>query len=340
MISKIIPESLVIDAQEAIEQADKIAIVAHIGPDGDAVGASLALWHFFMSIEKEPTVILPNEIPGFLAWLPGANEILIYEKHREKADAVLAQSQLIFSLDLNTPSRFGPMKDAVVASPAYKVMVDHHPHPDNFTNVVISHPELSSTSELIFRLICRMGQFSSINLACADCIYTGMMTDTGGFTYNSNHPDIYSIIYELIKIGIDKDDIYRRVYNTYSPDRIKLMGYCLYEKMKIYPEYQTALITLTKEELLRFNYKVGDAEGFVNIPLSIKGINFSVFMREDSDKIKISFRSQGAFPTNKVASDLFNGGGHLNASGGESYVSLEKTIRKFEDALPDYKDFL
>ena len=340
MISKIITEDLINKVQHAIENAGKIAIVAHIGPDGDAVGSSLALWHFFMSIEKEPTVILPNEIPDFLAWLPGADEILIYEKEREKADAVFAQSELIFTLDFNTPLRLGPMKDAVVASPAKKVMIDHHLHPNDFADVIISYPAISSTSELVFRLICRMGQFSYINLACAECVYTGMMTDTGSFTYNSNHPDIYSIIHELIKIGIDKDDIYRKVYNTYSANRLQMMGYCLYEKMKLYPEYQTALITLTKEELLRFNYKVGDAEGFVNIPLSIEGINFSVFMREDNDKIKISLRSQGTFPANKVASDLFKGGGHLNASGGESYVPLERTIKKFEAALPDYKDFL
>jgi len=193
---------------------------------------------------------------------------------------------------------------------------------------------------MIFRLICRMGDFTMINLACAECIYTGMMTDTGGFTYNSNNHEIYIIIAELIKIGIDKDDIYRKVFNTYSVDRIRLMGYCLFHKMKVYPEYRTALITLTLKELSQFNYVNGDSEGFVNIPLSIAGIDFSVFMREDTNKIKISFRSQGTFPSNKVASDLFNGGGHLNASGGESSTTLIEAVKKFENALPDYKDFL
>ena len=340
MISKIISEELVKKTQEAIEQVEKITIVAHMGPDGDAVGSALALYHFLLAIEKKPTVILPNDFPDFLAWMPDADKILIYEKEQRKANAVFAQSELIFALDFNTLSRLGPMKKAITASSAYKILIDHHPEPDDFTNVVISHPELSSTSELIFRLICRMEQFPKINLACAECIYTGMMTDTGNFSYNSKHQDVYSIIFNLVKTGLDTDEIYRKVYNTYSSNRLKLMGYCLYKKMKIYPQYQTALITLTKNELLRFGYKVGDAEGLVNIPLSIKGINFSVFMREESDKIKISLRSQGTFPTNKVASDLFNGGGHLNASGGESYISLRETIKKFEAALPDYKDFL
>jgi phosphoesterase RecJ-like protein len=193
---------------------------------------------------------------------------------------------------------------------------------------------------MIFRLICRLGDFSEINLACAECIYTGMMTDTGGFTYNSNDQEIYVIIAELIKLGVDKDEIYRKVFNTYSADRLRLMGFCLFNKMKVFPEYRAALITLTENELYQFNYKNGDAEGFVNIPLSIEGVDFSVFMREDTDKIKISLRSQGTFPANKVAADLFNGGGHLNAAGGESYLTLAETIKKFEEALPDYKPFL
>ena len=234
----------------------------------------------------------------------------------------------------------GKMADAVLKASADKILVDHHLHPDTYAKIKVSYPEISSTSELIFRLICRMGDFSMINLACAECIYTGMMTDTGGFTYNSNNHEIYAIIAELIKLGVDKDAIYRKVFNTYSEDRLRLMGYCLFHKMKVYPEYKTALITLTLKELSQFNYVNGDSEGFVNIPLSIAGIDFSVFMREDTDKIKISFRSQGTFPSNKVAADLFHGGGHLNASGGESSTTLAEAVKKFEDALPDYKDFL
>ena len=340
MISKIIGEDLIHKTKIEIENAENIVIITHVGPDGDAMGASLGLWHFLMTIEKVPQVIVPTPFPNFLAWMPGADKTLVYKFDKEKADEYIQKADLIFVLDFNSTSRMDKMAEAVLASKARKVMIDHHLQPENFTNIIISYPEISSTSELIFRLICRMGHFSDINLGCAECIYTGMMTDTGGFTYNSNHEEIYSIIYELIKLGVDKDDIYRKVYNTFSADRMRLMGYCLYKKMKIYPEYQAALITLTQRELHKFKYDNGDAEGFVNIPLSIEGINFSVFMREDPGKIKVSLRSQGSFPTNKFASEIFGGGGHLNASGGESYTTLDEAVRKFEEALPLYTEFL
>lgn len=340
MISKIIAEDLVAKVKKAVDGVDKIVIVVHIGPDGDAMGASLALWHYLMTIEKEPAIVVPTPFPNFLAWMPGAECVIDYENYKEKADELINSAELIFTLDFNTANRMGNMADAVLNAAAPKILVDHHLHPDSFAKISISYPEISSTSELIFRLICRLGDFSKINLACAECIYTGMMTDTGGFTYNSNNQEIYIIIAELIKLGIDKDIIYRKVYNTYSEDRLRLMGFCLFHKMKVYPEYRAALISISAKELYQFNFQNGDAEGFVNIPLSIEGVDFSVFMREDSDKIKISLRSQGTFPANKVAADLFNGGGHLNAAGGESYLTLAETVKKFVEALPDYKDFL
>jgi len=340
MISKIIAEDLITKVKKSIDSVEKIAIVAHVGPDGDAMGSTLALWHYLMTIDKEPTVIVPTAFAGFMAWLPGAEHVLVYETDKEKCDEIFAATELIFALDFNQESRMAKMADAVINSPAPKILVDHHLHPGDFAKIVISYPQISSTSELVFRLICRLGDFSKINLACAECIYTGMMTDTGGFTYNSNGQEIYIIIAELIKLGIDKDVIYRKVFNTYSADRLRLMGFCLYNKMKVYPEYKAALITLSSKELQQFNFQNGDAEGFVNLPLSIEGVDFSVFMREDTDKIKISLRSQGTFPANKVSADLFNGGGHLNAAGGESYMTLDETVKKFEEALPNYKAFL
>ncbi|MDD5184086.1 MAG: DHH family phosphoesterase [Paludibacter sp.] len=340
MISKIISEELVNKVEKAIDVADKIAIVVHVGPDGDAMGASLAMWHYLMTKGKESTIVVPTAFPNFLNWMPGTEKVIVYENNKEEADVIFAAADLIFALDFNTANRMANMTEAVLRSSADIILVDHHLHPEAFAKVLISYPELSSTSELIFRLICRMGDFSKINLACAECIYTGMMTDTGGFTYNSNQQEIYIIIAELIKLGVNKDEIYRKVFNTYSADRLRLMGFCLSKKMKIYPEYRAALITITQKELDQYNFINGDAEGFVNIPLSIEGVDFSVFMREDTDKIKISLRSQGTFPANKVSSDLFNGGGHLNAAGGESYITLKETIKKFEDALPTYKVFL
>lgn len=341
MISKVIAEELIHKVKREIDDAEKIVMVTHYGPDGDAMGSSLGMWHFLMALEKEPKVIVPTPPPDFLMWMPGADQALIYVFQKEEADRLIAEADLIIALDFNTPNRLVMMADAVVASPARKVMIDHHLNPDkDFADVIISYPQISSTSELVFRLICRMGHFSDINLGCAESIYTGMMTDTGGFTFNSNHEEIYSIIYELIKIGVDKDIIYRRVYDTFSEHRMRLQGYCIYKKMKVYPEYQASLITLTREEMEEFQYVNGDAEGFVNIPLSIKDVIFSVFMREDPDKIKVSLRSQGTFPANKFAEEIFNGGGHLNASGGESYTTMEEAVKIFEEALPKFKEFL
>lgn len=340
MISKIIAEDLIHKVQKELNKVDKIAIVVHVGPDGDAMGSSLGLWHYLRSIDKEPVVIAPTAFANFLSWMPGSDSVLIYEGNESACEEVLNASELIFTLDFNVPSRMAKMENAVMNAPAPKILVDHHLNPGDYAKVIISYPEISSTSELVFRLICRLGDFSKINLACAECIYTGMMTDTGGFTYNSNKPEIYTIINELIKLGVDKDDIYRKVFNNYSADRMRLMGYALYKKMKLYPEYKAALITLSQQELNEFNFQNGDAEGLVNMPLSIEGVVFSVFMREDTDKIKISLRSQGTFPANKVSSDLFNGGGHLNAAGGESYTTLEEAVQKFEGALGDYKVYL
>jgi phosphoesterase RecJ-like protein len=340
MISKIIAEDLIHKTQKELNKAEKIVIVVHVGPDGDAMGSSLGLWHYLMTIEKEPTIIVPTAFPNFLKWMPGSENVMVYEEKKEACEQIISNAELIFTLDFNVPNRMAKMEATIMNAPAPKILVDHHLHPGDYAKVTISYPEISSTSELVFRLICRLGDFSKINLACAECIYTGMMTDTGAFTYNSNKPEIYTIINELIKLGVDKDDIYRRVFNNYSADRLRLMGYALYKKMKVYPEYKAALITLSLAELKEFNFQNGDAEGLVNMPLSIDGVLFSVFMREDPDKIKISLRSQGTFPANKVSADLFNGGGHLNAAGGESYTTLEAAVKKFEDALPDYKDFL
>ncbi|OJV31970.1 MAG: DHH family phosphoesterase [Bacteroidales bacterium 36-12] len=339
MISKVIAEDLVHKVKYAINEADSIAMVIHVGPDGDAMGASLGMLHYLKSCGKSPFIVAPSAFPAFYEWMPGADSVYVFERDAEKATELLSNADLIIALDFNTPKRMAEVEPVVLAAEGKKIMIDHHLNPGDFADIVISHPEISSTSELVFRLICRMGDFSKINLACAECIYTGMMSDTGGFTYNSNDQEIYVIISELIKLGVDKDEIYRKVFNTYSDHRLRLMGYCLYEKMKVYPEYKSALITLTAEEMERFNYVNGDSEGFVNIPLSIQGIDFSVFMREETDKIKISLRSQGTFPTNKFADDVFGGGGHLNASGGEFYGSMEEAVKIFEDTLPAYRDF-
>lgn len=342
MLTKVIEQSKIDHFNKWFERADKIVIVSHVSPDGDAIGSSLGLYHFLDSQDKTVNVIVPNAFPDFLKWMPGTKDILRYDRYKEFADKLIAEADVICCLDFNAIKRIDAMADSVLASPARKIMIDHHLFPETFASIVISHPEISSTSELIFRLICRLGYFEDISKEGAECIYAGMMTDTGGFTYNSNNREIYFIIGELLSKGIDKDEIYRKVYNTYSESRLRLMGYILYSKMKVYEDYNAAMISLTNEEQGQFNYLKGDSEGFVNIPLSIKNVCFSVFFREDTeaDMIKISLRSVGDFPCNKVAAEFFNGGGHLNASGGELKGTMKDAIELFEQALEKYKPLL
>ena len=322
MLTKVIEQANIDHFAKWLDRADKMVIVSHVG-------------------DKTANVIVPNAFPDFLKWMPGSKDILLYDRYKEFADKLIAEADVICCLDFNATSRIDAMKEAVLASPARKILIDHHLHPEDFCKITISHPQISSTSELVFRLICRMGYFSDITRECAECIYTGMMTDTGGFTYNSNNREIYFIISELLTKGIDKDEIYRKVFNTYSESRLRLMGHVL-TQMKVYHEHRAALITLTKKEQSQFSYIRGDSEGFVNIPLSIKNVVFSCFLREDTERpmIKVSLRSVGTFPCNQLAAEFFGGGGHLNASGGEFYGTMEEAKKVFEQALEKYKPLL
>ena len=341
MLSKVIEQAKIDRFTKWLDHADKIVIVAHVSPDGDAIGSSLGMLHFLESQEKTVNIIVPNAFPDFLKWMPGSKDILFYDRYKEFADKLIAEADIVCCLDFNAANRIDRMMDVVKASKAKKILIDHHLHPEDFCDITMSYSRISSTSELVFRLICRMGYFSDITKEGAECIYTGMMTDTGGFTYNSNNQEIYFIISELLSKGIDKDDIYRKVYNTYSESRLRLMGYVL-SQMKVYPDHHAALISLTKKEQGQFDYIRGDSEGFVNIPLSIKGVIFSCFLREDTERpmIKISLRSVGTFPCNQLAAEFFNGGGHLNASGGEFYGTIEDAKKVFEKALEKFKPLL
>ena len=337
MITKIIQEEKIQKVKKYIEKADKITIVTHVSPDGDALGSSLGLYHFLATFEKENVaVIVPNEFPSFYRWMPGSKDIIVYEKYPDFAAQLIKESDVIFCLDFNEPKRVEKLAPVLLEAEGRKVMIDHHLCPSDFCRVTISYPQISSTSEMIFRLICRMSYFDLMTKECAECIYTGMMTDTGSFTYNSNQPEIYVIISELIKKGIDKDRIYRQVNQVYSESRLRMMGYVLYEKMKVYKTENSALITLSAEELKRFEYVPGDTEGFVNMPLSINGVSFSCFLRENKEYIKVSLRSVGDFPCNKFAAKYFNGGGHKNASGGEFFGSLDEAVAVFEQGLSEF----
>ncbi len=342
MLSKIISEENVRAAWKLIEKAENVVIVSHVGPDGDAVGSTLGMYHFLQSIGKQATVVLPNAFPAFLSWMPASENVVIAEEGLDATVQILKHADLLLMIDFNELGRVNGLKPLIEVSNVPKILIDHHPYPAEIADVTISHPELSSASELVFRLICRMGFAQKIDKSCAECIYTGMMTDTGGFSYNSNQSEIYLIVAELLRKGVDKDLIYKKINFSSTENRLRLTGYCLYEKMQVLPEYHTAIIALSDEELRRFNAQTGDTEGIVNLPFTIKGIVFSVFIQEDKKrkKIKLSFRSQMTFPANRVASEHFNGGGHLNAAGGDTRVSLQETVQRLIKVLPEYKALL
>jgi bifunctional oligoribonuclease and PAP phosphatase NrnA len=320
-----------------IDSASSVVIASHVNPDGDALGSSLALYHYLKKTgKKQVSVIMPNQYPDFLKWLPGNDDIIIFNKDQSIATRTIRNSDLIFLLDFNTPERTDKAEKEIAGSGAYKIMIDHHPNPVPFTDVIISDTMASSTAELVFRFIENAGIPGLIDHVSATCLYAGIMSDTGSFNYNSSQPETYRVLAELLERGIDKDHIYSSVYDNFSENRMRLLGYCLDKKMVVYPEYQTAFMSLSLAEKKHYNYKRGDAEGFVNYPLSVKGIIFVAFFMENDDHIKISFRSKGGFDTNKFAVKYFDGGGHVNASGGESRLSLNETIKKFVSLLPEY----
>ena len=335
MISKVVEESKVKALRGLIEQSENIVLTCHVSPDGDAIGSCLAMYHVLSSLGKDVKVLTPDMPPKNMMFLPGAKEITPFSRYGDFGRQLLAKADLVLCLDFNAPYRVDKMAETLLKSQAKKVLIDHHLDPADFVDVAISHPEMSSTCLLVFRLLCRLELFDRIDKKVAECIYTGMMTDTGNFTYNSSDPNIYIIISELLKKGVDKDAIYSKVCNTNTESRLRLNGYAISQKMKLFPEHNAALITLSQEELQMFKYEKGDTESLVNIPLSIPGINCSVFMRDDIEYIKVSMRSKGDVAVNALCESYFNGGGHKNAAGGEFIGTMEEAENVFMKILND-----
>ena len=329
--------------QELIAGAQNIVVCCHRRPDGDAIGSSLA-WADYLRLKgKNPVVIVPDGYPDFLRWIPGTENILRRDNHVEKADETIRNADLVFCLDFNDPSRVGDMETVLRNTKAKRVMIDHHLNPTVDTVLTISHPDMSSTCELVFRIVWQMGGFEEVEKNFAVPLYCGMMTDTGGFTYNSNSPEIFFIISKLLEKHIDKDKIYRNVYNNYSEWRMRLTGYVLYHKLNVFRDLAASYFTISREDMKNFHFIRGDAEGLVNMPLQIKGMKVSVSLREDSEKdnmIWVSLRSVDDFPCNEMAQKFFNGGGHLNASGGKLECSLEEAEKVVRQAFTYYSDKL
>ena len=341
---ELLSEAEIATLRENIANSNRIVICSHKSPDGDALGSSLAWAEYLRTQGKEPNIIVPDAYPDFLQWLPGSERIIRYDKHAaDKADEMLQKADLIFCLDFNGTNRVDEMKDALEQATARKIMIDHHLDPCMDTVLTVSHPQMSSTSELVFRLIWQLGGFEEMSRKCAVCIYCGMMTDTGGFTYNSNQPEIFFIVSQLLTKGFDKDKIYRNVFNNFSPWSIRLRGYLMSQKLNIFNDLHASYFTISRRDMRDFHFMKGDAEGLVNEPLKIKGMRLSVSLREDDRRdntIWVSLRSVDDFPCNLVASEFFNGGGHLNASGGRLNCTLDEAERVVRRAFAHYEDLL
>lgn len=320
--------------QELLASPKKIAIIPHRSPDGDAMGSTLALYHFLLKLNHQPVVVSPNDFPNFLAWLPSSESVLIYENDKENCAKRILGAELVFCLDFNALHRTGEMEQVLSKVIAPIIMIDHHQKPDTFATYTYSDTSFGSTCEMIYNFISYLGKKELIDKDIASCIYTGITTDSGSFRFPSTTGTTHRIVADLIDLGIDNSEIHNQLFDNNSYHRLQLLGRAL-QNMKVFPEYKTSYITLSQKELDEFHYEKGDTEGVVNYGLTIKGIHFAAIFIEHKDEniIKISFRSQGSFDVNQFARNHFNGGGHINAAGGKSYESMKETVKKFENLI-------
>lgn len=328
------------EIKKEINQANYIVITTHKSPDGDAIGSSLGLYHYLKNRGKEVVVIVPDAFPEFLKWMSLSGDIVYFDKDKEIAVNHIDNSDLIFSLDYNELNRIGELGEIIGESKANKIVIDHHQNPQEFANHYYVDTNCCSTAQLIYEFINELGELNSLTKAIAECLYCGIMTDTGSFRYPSTTARTHEIIAAFLKLGADGSKIHQEVYDTYSEQRLRLLGYALTNKMKVFKELGAAYISLSQEELKQFNFKKGDTEGLVNYPLSINGIKFSALITEKEQDISMSFRSKDDVFVNEFANTHFQGGGHIYAAGGKSDLSLTDTITKFEELLKEYKNKL
>lgn len=343
MLNPIMTDGECSTLRSLIGEAESIVLCCHQNPDGDAMGSMLGWGALLQHMGKEPLMVVPDMFPDYLQWLPNTEKVVRYDKRKDFVDTVLKIADLVFCLDFNSLSRTDTMEEALKNSPAKKVLIDHHPNPDVDTTLCISRPEASSASELVFRVVWQLGLFEELGKHFAVPVYCGMMTDTGGFTFNSNDPDVFYIISQLLTKHINKDKIYRNVYHNYSEHRLRMVGFVLCNRLVVDEKRHAAYYTLTRADQKQFHFVKGDAEGLVNMPLQIKGLKFSISLREDTERdnlVWVSLRSVDAFPCNKVAEQFFNGGGHLNASGGRVYGNIDEAVEVVKKALQAFEEEL
>ncbi|MEZ4858140.1 MAG: bifunctional oligoribonuclease/PAP phosphatase NrnA [Flavobacteriaceae bacterium] len=334
-------KELLTTVKKLVTSAKNIAIIGHKNPDGDAVGSCLGLSFFLRNRGFQVTVIMPNDFPDFLKWLPGCDSIKIFEKQPEEVAKVISTAEIIFTLDFNALHRTGDLGEILEKAAASFIMIDHHQQPDTYAIATYNDPTMSSTCEMVYHFITALEGKAEITPEMATHLYTGIMTDTGSFRFPSTSANTHKVIAHLIECGAKNSSIHQNIYDTYSPDRMKLLGVAL-NNMTLLPEYKTAYITLSQKELDDHHFKKGDTEGFVNYPLAIKGIYFAVIFIENKleNLTKISLRSKGNFSVNEFARSHYNGGGHTNAAGGKSEKNIPETVSEFISILPHYKNAL
>ncbi len=322
-----------------LSRPQKIVIVPHKNPDGDAIGSSLGLWHYLKAKGHKARVVVPNDYPKFLKWMPGTKEVINFERDNSAAVEYLNSCTICFTLDFNHLGRAGQMTSLLEGLEIPLVMIDHHQSPDDYAQITYSDAKMSSTSEMVFNFISSLGDENKISSEIADCLYAGIVTDTGSFKYSSTTSKTHRVVANLIDKGAKSSEIQNQIFDTNTPERLQLLG-CALKNMVILKDYNTAYTFLSQEELDANNYKKGDTEGFVNYGLTLENIRFAVIFIENKEEgiIKISFRSEGNFSVNEFARNHFNGGGHTNAAGGRSEKNMKDTLKKFEALLENYKD--
>lgn len=339
MIPQFNPDDL-LSVKQLLAEKRRIVITTHHKPDGDALGSSLGLKHYLDLKGHEVTVVTPSEYPDFLAWMEGSAEVIDYIKSTKLANEAFAKAEIVFCLDFNDPRRTERLQNLLNGFQGIKILIDHHLDPLPFCNYSFSFPKSCATSEIIFHFIVALGDKNLLNKNIASCLYAGLMTDTGSFRFDSVSADTHEVVADLLRTGMNHSLIHDYIYDSYSEARLHFMGFCLKDKLVVHPEYHAAHIAVSRAEMDMYKHQAGDLEGIVNFALSIKGIKMAALFSERDGIVKISFRSKGDFSVKELAEQNFEGGGHKNAAGGRSTLSLKDTVKKFDNLLPLYKEKL
>ena len=344
MIKNILTDKELTQLMMLIRDAQRIVVCGHVSPDGDAMGSCLGWADYLYRLGKEPTVIMPNHCPDFLKWLPGYYRVLHFNDRPAQVQEAFGKADLVCCVDFCEPQRVQDMQATLEACKAPRLVIDHHTNPDHAfaTAMLISQPQASSSAEVVFRLINQLGGWPQLTRSAATCLYCGIMTDTGNLAWSADDPELYQIISLLMRKHIDKGQIYRNVYYSYSADRLRFIGHVLADNLRTYPDHHASLFTITRQELTDYHYVRGDAEGLVNMPLQIKGMRLVISLREDTERdvVRVSLRSVDDFPCNLMAEEFFHGGGHLNAAGGELPFPMEEAVKTAEAAIAAYAEQL